>query len=459
MDDLLGRSALDLASLIHRVEVSCEEVARASLQVVARRNGELNAFVDLAPERAVRAARRLDRERAKAPSAPRSPLWGLPTGLKDLHLTRGFYARMGSRAFRYAWSPIDDVTSATVRRAGLVILGKLAASELGILPVVETDLHPPTRNPWDPSRTAGGSSGGSAAAIASGMLPLAPASDGAGSIRVPASFCGLVGHKPTRDLVPNPHARFETVGLSVIGPHARSVTDVAALLDLLTGREHRADSFLAAVRRPVRPLRVKFTTTTPIAPTEAPIAAAVMRVVGVLAALGHAVEEGPPFLGSWEQFMPMFQFLAAGTPVPRERLLQPTTRWLRTTGRAVTLQQANEARDDFTRRTEAWFGDADVWVTPTVAVSPPEVGAWAGLPPEIALGRAARLGGFTAIFNTSGMPATTLPLREVGHPWPVGVQLAAGRGQDALLLTLARTVMEALGTPLARVAGARAGDP
>jgi len=448
MHDVLLRPALDQAALLRAGAVSCEALTAACLARIAARNDGLHAFVQVAPARALAAARALDRERRRHPDAPRGPLWGLPTGIKDLHLTRGFFMRGGSRAFRYAWSPVDDVTSATVRRAGLVILGKLATSELGILPVIETELDPATANPWDRERTAGGSSGGSAAAIAAGLIPLAAGSDGGGSIRIPASFCGLVGLKPTRGLVPNPHSTFERLGLSVIGPLARCVDDAAALLDLLTGRVQGAASFLAAARRAPAALRIRFTTENPVIATEAPVVAAVARITQVLAALGHAVDEGASLPGRIDEFVPMFQFLAARAPVPAERFLQPTTLWLRAAGRSVTAAQAHRARDLFTARAEACLAGADVWVSPTVAVSPPRLYATAGMAEAQAFERHAVLGAYTAALNASGMPAITVPVRVPGHRWPVGVQLAGRQGDDAQLLALARTVLEALGTPL-----------
>ncbi len=378
MSDLHELGALEQAGLIARGEVSVEELTRVALARIDALDGALGAFVHLRPDAALRSARRLDAERRRDPTAPRSPLFGLPTGLKDLHFTRGFFVRMGSRAFRYLWAPFDDVTSATIRAAGMVVVGKLSTSELAILPFVETDLHPPTRNPWDRSRSAGGSSGGAGSAVASGMLPLAPGSDGAGSIRIPAAFCGLVGHKPTRDLVPNPHARFDTIGLSVIGPIARSVDDAAALLDVLLPQRPAAEGFLARSRVLPRPLSIRFTTQSPAIETDAPIVEVVRDVARVLERLGHRVEEGAGVGGTVEDFLPMFQFLVRNTPIPFERVLQPVTRWLRETGAGVSDVDAMVQRELFKRNATSWFGDADVWLTPTVGRAPPPIGHFKG---------------------------------------------------------------------------------
>lgn len=458
MQDVITRSALAQSTLLREGALSVESLTRAYLERIERLDPRFNAFAHHAPEHALDTARALDRARARNPGIAKGPLWGIPTAMKDIHLAKGMFARLGSRAFRYFWSPIDDVSTAAVRRASMVIMGKLATSELAILPVIDHDLHPPTRNPWDDTRYSGGSSGGSSAAIAAGMMPIAVASDGAGSIRIPAAFCGLVGHKPTRDLVPNPFARFEPLSLSVIGPHARSVDDAAALLDVLRATERsKGDPFVETVRRPPSHLRVLFTTQNPIVETEAPIADAVRRVARALEAQGHRVSEAPPFEGTVDEFLPMFQYLAHGMFVPRTSLLQPVTKWLREAGKGVTLDDALARRELFRARVDAWMGDADVFVTPTVARAAPKVGAWRHHGPEALFREAAPLGAFTAVFNASGNPATTVPLWPEGGGAPVGVQLVGRWGRDAMLLSLARVLLEDFGTPLTPIAPAALG--
>lgn len=450
MDDVILRSALDQSALLRRGEVSVEALTRAYLARIERLEPRYSAFVQYTPERALARARRLDRERAKHRYAPRGPLWGLPTAMKDIHLARGMFARLGSRSFRYLWSPVDDLSTAAVRRAGMVIAGKLTTSELAILPVIDTDIHPPTRNPWDPDRYSGGSSGGSSAALAAGMLPIAVASDGAGSIRIPAAFCGLVGHKSSRGFLPNPFSRFETLSLSVVGPHARSVDDAAALIDVL--REAPGASVLDAVKRPPGRLRVRFTVKNPVVETEPSITEAVLRVVRVLESLGHEVEEGAPFDGTIEEFLPMFTFMVRGMVVPSVSGLQPTTRWLRELGRGVRFEDAMARRELFRERVDRSFEGVDLWVTPTVAKLPPRVGVWQGVAPERLFGEAALLGAFTAVFNASGNPATSVPVWPGEGALPVGVQLAAPRGEDVRALATARAVLDALGTPLVPLA-------
>ena len=454
LDDVLDRSALAQSTLLREGAVSVEELTRACLDRIARRDPALRAFVQQIPRRALASARALDRARDRDRDAGRSALWGLPTAMKDIHLTRGMFVRLGSRSFRYLWSPIDDVSSAAVRRAGMVMLGKLATSELAILPFIDTALQPPTRNPWDPTRYSGGSSGGSSAAIAAGMLSVAVASDGAGSIRIPAAFCGLVGHKPTRGLLPNPFARFEPLGLATVGPHARCVDDAAALMDVLGAGAGPEGGFLRAVQRAPTKLRVRFTTQSPVIATTPEIAGAVRRVARALEEMGHHVEEGPSFQGTIEEFLPMFRFLARGMIVPSEASLQGTTRLLRERAYAVDQGAAMACREMFRARVDAWFGDVDLWVTPTVAAPAPLVGTWTDASPQALFDGAAPLGAFTAVFNASGHPATSIPLWPRPEGAPVGVQLVAPRGEDVRALAIARALLEALGTPLAPIASA-----
>ena len=453
MEDVITRSAIAQSALVREGQLSVESLTRAYLDRVERLDPRFNAFAQYAPGHALATARALDRARARDRSIARGPLWGVPTAMKDIHLSKGMFARLGSRSFRYLWSPIDDVSTAAVRRAGMVIMGKLATSELAILPVIDHDLHPPTRNPWDSSRYSGGSSGGSSAAISSGMMPIAVASDGAGSIRIPAAFCGLVGHKPTRDLVPNPFARFEALSMSVIGPHARSIEDAAALIDVLRN-EPGSLPFAETVKRPPGKLRVRFTTKNPVVETEPSIADAVRRVARELESLGHSVEESPAFEGTLEEFLPIFQHLAHGMFVPRDSLLQPVTKWLRESGKRVSLADAIARRDLFRARVDAWMNNCDLMLTPTVARYAPKVGAWSAHPPEELFREAAPLGAFTAVFNASGNPATTIPVWPDGGGLPAGVQMVAARGRDSLLLSVARVLLDAFGTALVPIAPA-----
>jgi amidase len=235
------------------------------------------------------------------------------------------------------------------------------------------------------------------------------------------------------------------------------VEDAAAMLDVLARRAPGAEgSFLAAARRPPPRLRVRFTTNPPVGATAPEVAAAVRTVAARLAELGHEVDEVPPLSGSVEDFLPLYQRMAADAPVLREALLQPLTRWLRAEGRRRSAVEARAVRDALAARALAWCGDVDVVLTPTVPMLPPPVGAFADLRPEEAFGRAALLGTFTAMCNVSGQPALSLPVAAAG-PLPAGAQLIGRVHGDATLLQLARQLEEAL--PRARPAAAAAAAP
>ena len=447
--ELLRRPALELAAMVRRREVSSAELVTCCLAQIAAQNPRLQAFVSVRERSARRAAAAKDAVLQRVDAGTLPPFWGLPMGIKDINLLRAAPAAMGSRAFTWLWSPIDDVTVSALRQAGFVFVGKTATSELALLPVVEPDTHPPTRNPWDEAHTAGGSSGGAAGAVAAGLLSVAQASDGAGSIRIPASFCGLIGHKPSRDLLPNPYRHVDNLGMSTSGAVARTVEDAAAMLDVLMRRRPGAPgSFLDALAEPLRRLRVRFTTSAPIGTTAPAVDAAVRRVAALLTTLGHEVTEVPPLHATLEEFLPIYQRLSANALVFRPGLLQPVTRWLRAEGRRYRTADIVARRDVMAQRILAWHGDADIVLTPTVPILPPRVGALSGLAPAECFARAAVLGAFTAMCNLSGQPAISIPAGFEGS-LPIGVQLVGRHGRDALLLTLAHKLVACLpcGTP------------
>lgn len=219
-DDWLDASGLEQARGIRERRVSSEELVRGYLARIARRNPSLQAFVEVAYQRAPRWAREKDALTRKSAALP--PFHGVPLGIKDMGLVRGFRAQFGARSLRYLWPPFDDYSVRALRRAGFVMIGKLATSEVGAMPVTEPDIHPPTRNPWNLEHTPGGSSGGSAAAVAAGLLPLAHGSDGGGSLRIPAALCGVFGFKPSRGRIRNAYGRDDARLLYSCGPITRT---------------------------------------------------------------------------------------------------------------------------------------------------------------------------------------------------------------------------------------------
>ncbi|MBI2566075.1 MAG: amidase [Candidatus Schekmanbacteria bacterium] len=443
------QSALGLASAIRARAQSCEALTAACLAEVARSNSEVNAFVQVFDRRARRQAQTLDRILQRGDGQELPIFFGVPNGIKDIDFMAGTFTCAGSRAFRYFWSPFDSAVTKRVRAGGFVLLGKLATSEFAIMPITETDIHAPCRNPWNLEHTPGGSSGGSAAAVASGMLPMAHASDGAGSIRIPASFCHLYGLKPSRSAMPNYYYPADMFGLSSVNAVSHGVEDSAAMLDVMAGRSYDPrrppeDSYLAACQRPPGNLRINFTVESPLVTATPPVADAVRRVARLLAQMGHTVEEADTLRAELGDFLPLWMRMAANVPVISEALLQPPTRWLREHGRTYSRAEAKRYGAELQRKVLAWFGAADVWLTPTVAVAPPRIGAWRGLSGEEAFMSIVPLGAFTAIFNVSGQPAASIPAGVGERNLPFGVQIVGRPGADALVLALSRTLEQAM---------------
>jgi amidase len=435
-------TALELAARLRRREISSVELTRAAFAAIEERNGSIGAFVELDERRALRAAAAAD---ARLDRGGTLPLFlGVPTAIKDHEHVRFLHTRVGSRALAWVVSPFDGKVTRRCREGGFVIVGKTSCSELTILPFVDTDLGTKTRNPCALDHYAGGSSGGAAAAVAAGLLPIAPGSDGAGSIRLPASFCGLVGVKPSRGTLFNEHPLVDVVDIGVIGPLARTVRDAAAMMDVFDGRLDilPQGTFSSGLDRPPQRLRIRVGLVSRLTAVNPEVEAAVRRAAECLSSLGHHVEEGPPppEIGV-DEFLPIMGRLMANVPLPplTSHLLQPATRFMREVGRRVSNREATEQRVAMQERIDAWFlsDQADVWLLPTCAVLPPKVGEFDGLDGEQTFRAVVPIGAFTAAFNVSGQPAVTLPGARAKNGLPIGVQLVGKRGHDRALLALA----------------------
>jgi amidase len=415
--------------------------------------------------------RQFERARVEAasPELPRGPFRGVPYLLKDLGAYLDgdpLYSGMGALA-RAGWRERGDAHfAARLRAAGLVSLGHTASPELGILPTTEPLAFGATRNPWNTTHSPGGSSGGSAAAVAAGVVPAAHASDGGGSIRIPASHCGLVGLKPTRgrsSFGPGTGERWG--GCSVEGFVTRSVRDSAALLDVVAGAMP-GDPYAAAP--PARPfarevgaeagrLRIGLLRRAPRDGELDPECRAAAEDAGrLLESLGHAVEPSHPaalddpeavkgFLTVGSAGVAFALDAAAaklGRPLVAEDV-EPLTWTVAQAGRAVSAPAyvaAVAANHAHGRRLAAWWAEGfDLLLTPTCAKPPPPIGHFAS-PPENPLAgylRAAPYGAFTMHWNVSGQPAISLPLHWSADGLPVGVQLVAASGCEDLLLRVA----------------------
>lgn len=449
MDPLVDLSALDLATAFVRRELGVVEVTALALARAEAIGDAVGAFTTLAPERALAQAaaaqERIDRGEASA-------LTGVPTAIKDLEPTRGVRTTLGSVVFA-DWVPdIDDVVVTSIDRAGLVWLGKTTVPELGAACYTEPEVAAPSRSPHDLTRSAAGSSGGAATAVSARLVPVAQGSDTAGSLRSPASACGIVGLKPSRGLLTGGLAGTDGMGLSAKGPLALTVRDAAALLDVLasappvgTVHPRRRDGFLAACGEPVPRLRIAVATGSISGGRVAdPVADAVEEAGRLLAALGHLVTdvaqpEDPAFVAS---FSDLFSALAGAKPVPQgqEARLRPIVRHLRARAReqdaahlaasALTLQSAAGA---WARR----FEDADIVVQPTITRLPAPVGELRDDDdPAGELAAMTAFTGNTIIANATGFPAISLPLGWTAAGIPIGVMLTARWGQDDLLLAL-----------------------
>jgi amidase len=451
-------TALAQAEALRRGELGPVELVEHALRRIERLDPVLAAFVTLTPERALDAA-----GAAQARLAGRTsddglpPLFGVPTAIKDLATTAGVRTTFGSAVYRDYVPDVDDDSARLLAAAGMISLGKTAVPEFGLPPYTEPAGRAPTLTPWDTGRLAGGSSGGAGAAVAAGMVAAAHGTDGGGSIRIPASVCGLVGLKTSRGLVSRGPIGGDPLGLSVSGPLARTVADAAAMLDALAvpvlGEPYSRPvpdgvSFLAAARRadPGR-LRIGRYAEPPLPGVRLDPAclAAYQTASGLLAELGHEVVDFRPEIEA--EFVAVFEtlwaVLAHGHPVPpaAEGALLPLTRWWRERGAAVggpEFLAAAQAARNASRRIIAAHAEFDAVLTPTLAQPPRPVGWFTGAGPEQDYVRQQEFTPFTAVYNITGQPALSLPLgwTEDDPALPVGVQLVGAPGADALLLEL-----------------------
>ena len=452
MSELHDLSALEQAAAVRRGETSPLELVEHYAARIARLDGEVGAFVTLTLEQA--------REQAGAP-LPDGPLAGVPIGIKDLNLTEGVPTKLGSRAFADLVPPLSDHVVDKLRDAGTISLGKTNTPEFGLPCYTETDVAPPARNPWDLSRSAGGSSGGAGAAVAAGLLPFAQGSDGGGSVRIPSSVCGLFGIKVSRGRVSAGPLRGDVNGLAWDGPLARTVRDAAAMLDAMAGpmpgdphwAPPPARSFLSTCDDPPGRLRIGRTRTPVIAGAEVHphVVEAYEAASRLLEDLGHDVVDVQLPYG--EELTPSFEVLwsvtAAGLPVPpdREELLLPLTRWLRERGRAMSATDftgAVVALQYATRLGVVATADVDVVLMPTLAQPPAPLGWFreTGDPAE-EFARMTRWTPFAALFNMTGQPAVNVPLHWSPDGLPIGVMLAGRAADEATLLRLSAQLEQA----------------
>jgi amidase len=462
MSALHDLTLLEQADAVRRREVSPVELVDHYLERIDRLNGTVGAFVHLAPDLARAAAK--DAASAVSSGADLPPLHGVPTAIKDLYLTADMPTSFGSGAFPPVELGVDEAFVTKLRAAGTISLGKTATPEFGAPCYTEPEGHRPARTPWDLTRSAGGSSGGAGAAVAAGLLPAAPGSDGGGSVRIPSSVNGLFGIKTSRGRVSSAPFNSEISGLSVHGPLARTVRDAAALLDAMAGPttqdwiwhgQPHTGTFLAACDDEPASLRIGRyrTPAIPGAEVHPDCVAAYEHASALLAGLGHTVEDHQPTFdhGLIELFENLWSVEFATLPVPAEHEagLRPLTRWLRERGRALSALDFYAALSALraTARTELGrTAHYDAVLTPTLAQPPAKVGGLRDdADPAKDFDNQKRFTPFTAPYNMSGQPAVSIPLHwteatNEQQSLPIGVQLVGRPGDEVTLLRLAAQI-------------------
>lgn len=438
MKDVLQLSAIELATLIDRGELGCEELAKFFLDRIDTHNHALHAFVHIDAETTLRQARSVQKLDTK------SALHGVPIAIKDMNLVRGWPARFGARALRGLVAPRDDKSVASMRRAGLVFLGKTAVPEFGTIPVTEPEIHPATRSPWSDAFTPGGSSGGSAVAVAAGLAPIAQGSDGGGSIRIPAALNHLFGLKPSRGVVPNAYGLPDKNIIYTDGPLTHTVADCAALLEVMSPRFQMMGPvpLHQRIEQAPRSLRIGFVTASPLHEAPAHVEAAVRRVADVLRQLGHTLIETTLPEGDATDFMMIWKSLISTLPPLPD--FEPFNVFLRETGANISRKDALEATRRLSELTLRPFETIDVLLTPTLAGLPLRRGMLKNLEGEALLQACTPIAALTAPFNASGQPAASVPFDFDEDGMPHAVQLVGKLDDDELILALSRQIEIAL---------------
>jgi len=455
--DLMFTPVSDLAARVRGGELSARELVQASLDRIGSLDGELNAFIEVDAERALAAADGIQ-------PGDMAPFAGVPIAIKANVPVEGLCMNFGSKFLQGHRPGHSAYLVRRLREAGFVVVGTTNLPEFGILPTTEPRHTGPTRNPWDTSRTPGGSSGGSAAAVSAGMVPIAHGNDGGGSIRIPAACTGLVGLKPSRGRV----SRGPDLGDSFLasdGVLSRTVAETAQLLDVLAGYEvgdstwapRPAESYSSAVRRDPGRLRIAMTAANALDVDVDPECVRGMYQAGeLLASLGHEVEEtgpGLPGADSLRLFVGVFGpavalgishgELLAGRP-PEEDEIEPLSRAIRDLAErtsSVAYLGAVAQMQALARGLVAFFAGYDLLLTPALAERPLPIGECNGLgeKPMEDLARSGRFTPFTSLFNVTGQPAITIPVGFGEDNLPTSVQIVGKPlGEDTLLQVAAQ---------------------
>ncbi|HEX6229682.1 MAG TPA: amidase [Solirubrobacterales bacterium] len=438
------------AELVRAGEVSPTELVRMHLDRISRLDPRLNAFRVVLAERALLEAEQAE---ARLKGGEERPLLGVPIALKDEHHLAGELTCQGTDAFPDS-AAADSEMVRRLREAGAIVVGKTHLPELAIAGFTESATWGVTRNPWNPQRNSGGSSGGSAAAVASGMVPIASGSDGAGSIRIPAASCGLVGLKPQRGRIPLAPDLDRWNGLSVDGCLSRTVLDTALWLDVVSGGSEEPGApppserpFVESARTPPGRLRIAWSTSAPraVAPplVSETVKQAVVDTAGLLRSLGHEVARRDPDWG-WignnlsPRYLRGISDTAAKAPHP-ERLERRTRGFIRL-GRLIpeaVFQRALRAAASDAARINALFDSFDLLITPVMGDTAVPVRRWEGMGALRTVLGMSRFYPFCVPWNHLGNPAMSVPAGFADDGMPLAVQIIGRPGDESTLLSLA----------------------
>ncbi len=470
MGQLHDLTALEQGDAIRAGELSPVELTEHYLERIERLDATVGAFITVTPEIARKQAAEAERaaSEARREGAELSPLHGVPVPVKDFTYVAGVRCTMGSAALVDHVPTVDDHVATKLRAAGTILLGKTNTPEFALPPYTENRVAPPARTPWNLERSAGGTSGGAATAVASGLAPVAHGTDSGGSIRIPSSACGVFGLKPSRGRVSSGPTRHEVSGMGTSGSLARTVADAAALLDVLAG-PMPGDTFTApalppgetfagqALRRP-EALRIACVPepTVPGVPLHPDCRKAVDEAADLLRELGHTVEEmAPPAVsaGAGAALLDVWKVMAATSPVPPgcEHLLTPLTRYLRAEAAGVSgatyaqgLQELRKLGQLIADTIQPAGTGYDIILTPTLAQPPVPVGSLHDdANPANGFELMSAFTPYTMLYNASGQPAASVPLHWNAENLPIGVMLAARYGDEATLISLSAQLEEA----------------
>jgi len=453
-------------------EIWAFKLAQEQARAIASKQIRPRELVDLYYDRIVRIDRDLDAyvlltrelaeaqadasERRVAAGQPLGLLDGVPISIKETASLAGYRASLASRVFEQAKAPVDGFAIGRLKQEGAVILGKTNAPAFGSRPTTEGPMFPPARNPVDRERTAGGSTGGGAAALAAGLCALSHGGDGGGSIRIPASCCGVVGLKPSRGRISSgPLLGEDWAGLTTTGVLGRTVADAALGLDAMVGHlpgdpywAETTAAYLPAARRDPGVLRIGWTVDAP-APVDPEVGAAVERIAAELERLGHQVTRVSPDLGHFREIIQLLAVTAVGSlPITRPELLDPLNRRMFETAGEATAVDYLRALTELHMRARvlvAAWDRMDVLLTPTLTYPAPKIGT---------LGQNVDTAGeefrdwlsFTYPFNCTGQPAISLPLATSASGLPIGIQLV-GRPRDEYTILSLGAQLEAAVKP------------